>query len=441
MNRKLLPVAISMLLPLTFNANADVLRDGDELKLTYKNYYWNESAQRGDDGRVWGADRDEWIQAALLEYNSGFIDDWIRFEYGAIAADNLNIGSSATNITNLSDNDRDGEPDGLLGTQTAYIETRYQGEGFILSAGVGKKARLAPVYKDNTTRIIDATSVGYDLNAKLGNLQLYFTELNKMSQRNEDDWGEPLTNYSGERIDSLRYFGAQYRFSNGLSLEAAQAESEDYIRERMARARYMLPLQNQHSLMFGLSYGTLDSVGDLYNQDASAPFLSFFNDDLSASYHELSLGYRLPGIALSLNYSNVQGGDWNYNLVEQEFRQWDTHNQYAWSWFGLEGEDAISLLGMVDFSHFGVPGLRWNAGVWFSDDAKGFRDFKRHDFTSVLSYDFPGAFKGLNLSWMHSTHRAEGEIDGVNRTAYPLGPAGLERKDVNRLYIAYSRTF
>ncbi len=443
MNKKTLLLAVSALLPLSFSIGASVLLEGDELRLTYKNYYFNESVDSIDNSHAWGAERDEWVHAAILDYSTGFINDWIQFEYGVAAADDLHIGSGVNNVTNLPGATAANgyEPDSLLGTQTAYITTRYQGDGFTLSVGAGKKARSAPVYRDSVSRIIDASSVGYDISANVGALKLYYTELHKLSLRNEDDWGESLRNFNGDRIDALRYFGGQYRFGNGLSLELAQAESQDYIRERLARARYRLPLSSQNALLFGASYGTLAKDGELFGNDAALPFLSFFDENLDASYYELSAGYRWPGHVLSLNFSNVIGGDLNHNLASSEIRHWDASSQYAWSWYGLEGEDALSLLSLMDFTRYGMPSLSWNAGIWFSDDAKGFKNFKRYEFTSMLGYEFSGELDGLSLQWLYSYHRAKGELDGVSRTAYPLGPAGLERKDVNRLYLTYTQKF
>ncbi|WP_281254928.1 OprD family outer membrane porin [Oceanimonas doudoroffii] len=115
--------------------------------------------------------------------------------------------------------------------------------------------------------------------------------------------------------------------------------------------------------------------------------------------------------------------------------------QYAWIWYGLEDEDAVSLLGNADFGNLGLPGLSWNGGVWYSDHARGYTGFRRVELTNMLSYRFSGPLQGLSLSWLNSIHRSRGELDNINRTANPVGSAMLERKDVNRLYLTWSRTF
>lgn len=446
------PAALSvslLALLVSGQARATLFTEGDELTLTYKNVYFNESADAIDQ-RIWGAERDEWVHALFADYKSGYLGDWLQLEFGLAGVEDIHIGSRADNVTNLPGATAANgfKPDTLFGTQTAYISTRYRGEGFSLHAGAGKKARQSAIYQDSLARIQPATSVGFDLAADLGALRLYYTELYKMSQRDADNWGESLRTYSGARVDALRYYGGDYDFGNGLKLALAQAESESYIKERKARISYLHPLAHRHALQLQATYGTMQDNGGLYERNGVA--LGTINGEdyalaeagpLDARYYELSAGYRWPDYSLTLNYSRVTGGDWNHNLVANEFRLWDTSSQYAWIWYGLEDEAALSLLGSADFTPLGLPGLSWNGGVWYSDQARGYTGFERYELTNMLSYRFSGALEGLSLSWLNSYHRSQGELDQVTRTAHPVGPAMLERKDVNRLYLTWTRVF
>jgi len=58
-----------------------------------------------------------------------------------------------------------------------------------------------------------------------------------------------------------------------------------------------------------------------------------------------------------------------------------------------------------------------------------------------LRYGFQNQLKGLSLIWYAVDHQASGTIDGVERTFNVVGPAQLERKDVNRFYLVYSKAF
>lgn len=229
-------------------SRATLFTEGDELTLTYKNVYFNESAD-AIDTRIWGAERDEWVHGLFADYKSGYLGDWIQFEYGLAGVEDIYIGSRADNVTNLPGATAANgfKPDTLFGTQTAYIGTRYQGDGFRLHAGGGKKARQSAIYQDSLSRIQPATSVGFDLNADIGALRLYYTELYKMSQRDADNWGDDLRTYSGDKVDALRYYGGSYEVDNGLKLELAEAEAEDYIRERKARIGYRHSLQGHQA--------------------------------------------------------------------------------------------------------------------------------------------------------------------------------------------------
>ncbi|SIQ40812.1 OprD family outer membrane porin [Marinobacterium stanieri] len=438
MNNKIIPLVMAVGLGASFNANASVLLENDVLRLTYKNYYWNEdpNSYGSIDG---GSTRNEWVHAALLDYSTGYINDWIKLDYGFAVADQLSIGSDVTDVSNLPSNSADiTNPDSMVSTQTAYLSLRYPGDTFALTAGAGKKRRSSLLYDDSNSRILPSTTVGFDLSADTEKLTLYFTQFDKHSPRNNDNWGDSLENFLGEEIEYVSYFGAQYRFDNGLSVDAMKLEAKDYLRERLLKAQYSMPLSQESSLQMSFIYGNQQDAGQLFERSGLGGYAPA--GDLDVDFYDAGIDYQHGPYTLSLNYLTVKGGDFNRVLFSSDHGTWNTSGN-NWSFNGLENEKMIRIGVATDFSQMGVPGLFWVVQGIGSYDAAGYDDFSRKELVSYVSYDFQGALKGLNVSWYADIHRAEGEVDGVKRTESVVGPAGLERKDVNRFYLSYSKEF
>ncbi|GAA0692449.1 OprD family porin [Marinobacterium maritimum] len=438
MNNKIIPLALAVGLGASLNAHASVFLDNDVLTLTYKNYYWNEDPNRY--GSIeGGSTRDEWVHAALLDYSTGYIDGWVKFDYGFAVADQLVIGSDVTDVSNLPSNSDDiTDPHSMASTQTAYLSVRYPGDAFALTAGAGKKRRSSLLYDDSNSRILPSTTVGYDLSADIDKLTLYYTRFDKHSPRNDDNWGDSLENFLGEKIDHVSYYGAQYRFDNGLVLDAMELEAKDYLRERYLKAGYSMPLSDEGSLQMSFVYGNQQDAGHLFERDGLGGYSPA--GELDVDFYDAGIDYQRGPYTLSLNYLTVKGGDFNRVLFSTDHGTWATSGN-NWSYNGLENEQMVRVGLGTDFSQLGIPGLFWLVQGITSNNASGYDNFSRKELVSYLSYDFQGALNGLNISWYADIHRAKGEVDGITRNVAVVGPAGLERKDVNRFYLTYSKQF
>lgn len=438
MKKTLLGIALGGLLPLAPFAIASVLIDGDELRLTYKNYYWTESVDDSS-GLYAGSKRDEWVQAALVDYSTGYIGDWLKLDYGFAATDSLHIGSGVTDVSNLPPNRDDvSEPNGTAATQTTYVNTRFDNEDATFSAGIGKKRRSELLYNDSNSRILPSTTVGFDLDAHIGGLRFYYTEFDKHSPRNQGTWGESLRTFAGEKIDAVRYYGARYNAGNGLQLDLTELEAEDYLKERYAKGVYNLSLEGGNQLSFSLIWGNQRDAGSLFERSGLGGYAP--PGDLDVQFYDAGIRYGFDGLALGFSYLVTRDGDYNRVLFTSDHGTWETSGN-SWSRFGLEDEKAWTATLGVDFGQYGVPGLNWDLKAMHSRDARGYDDFSRNEYSSLLRYGFQNQLKGLSLIWYAVDHHATGTIDGVKRTVDVVGPAQLERKDVNRFYLVYSRAF
>ncbi|NVK44222.1 MAG: outer membrane porin, OprD family [Oceanospirillaceae bacterium] len=438
MKKTALTLAFSALMPLSVGSSASVLLDGDQLRLTYKNYYWNESVDDST-GRYAGSKRDEWVHAALVDYSTGYIGDWLKLDYGFAAANAINIGSGVTDVSNLPPNRSDiSDPNGTAATQTAYVSTRFGNDDLTVTAGAGKKRRSELLYNDSNSRILQSTTVGYDLDASVGGLRFYYTEFDKHSPRNQGTWGESLKTFAGEKIDAVRYYGARYDAGNGLKLDLTELEAEDYLKERYAKGAYDLALESGDRLNFSLIWGSQRDAGSLFERGGLGGYAP--PGDLDVKFYDAGIRYAFDGITLGLNYLVTRDGDYNRVLFSSDHGTWETSGN-SWSRFGLEDEKVWTASLGVDFGQYGVPGLNWDLKAMHSSDARGYDDFSRNEYSSLLRYGFQNQLKGLSLIWYAVDHQATGNVDGVIRTVDVVGPAQLERKDVNRFYLVYSKAF
>lgn len=411
------------------------LVDESTVKLGYRQLFWNESYTPG----YWGSKRDEWVHGAIFDYSSGYINDMIGFDYSFGAADKLYIGDDVTNVSNLTNNRANPEdPDGLAGTTQAFIKAKFGDEDMGLKLAYGKRSRSGP-YIDDATRVLPASTFGYDIDANLHNFHLFFTEISKYSPRDEDYWGRSLTNFRGERIDHLRILGAEYAFDNGLTLTAQQAESKDYIRERSLGAQYITPFSDGQ-LELGVYYANMEDVGDLYEAGGVGSFIPA-SAELDARYWEGVATYRWNGNFITVGHSQVSGDDYNRTFFSADVGKMKMGNKLKlaaqWFTFGLEDEDMWLVRGGTNFAKWGVPGLNWSLQYAHSGEAKGFDNFRRYEVMSLMQYNLESYIKGLNVIWVSVKHQAEGNPDGIHRTSYEPMP----QHDANRLYLMYDIKF
>ncbi|GGO79291.1 porin D [Marinobacterium nitratireducens] len=437
MKKTLLGLALGGMLPLAPFATASTLIDGDQLRLTYKNYYWNESRDDST-GRYHGPARDEWVHAAIVDYSTGYMADWLKLDYGFALAGPLYIASDVENVTNLPANRDDvSDPNGIASTQTAYLSTRFGDDDLSFNAGAGKKRRSELLYNDSNSRILPSTTVGYDLDLNVRGLRFYYSEFDKHSPRNENTWGESLKTFTGEKIDAVRYYGARYK-TGGLQLDLTELEAKDYLKERYAKGAYDLTLDGGNRLGFSLIWGDQRDAGDLFESGGLGGYAPA--GDLDVQFYDAGIRYGFDGITLGLNYLVTRDGDFNRVLFTSDHGTWETSGN-SWTRFGLEDEQVWTASLGVDFGQYGVPGLNWDLKVMHSSDARGYDNFSRDEYSSLLRYGFQNQLKGLSLIWYSMVNRGTGEVDGVDRTVDVIGPTQLERKNANRFYLVYSKAF
>jgi len=426
---------LALLLAAAGNAQAAGFLDDSKTSLRYSQFYWNEGTRGAPD-----AQRDEWVQGAQFSFKSGYFNDLIGFDFGYGLANDLHIGDKANSLGNLVADQRDVQnPHGLGKPLEAYLKTRFADDRQELRFGAGKKARVFEQYVDSVTRVLPAATLGYDLDYRRGPLNLRLSQIEQFTPRNDNGWGDELTNFAGEKIDHLRILGASYALTPNTRLVAEHAEAKDYLESRLLRLEPNIPLDTQRRVELYASHGSQRDAGELFDY-AGVPGLYEASDRHHARFVDLGATYRDGNWYAGLNLNQVRGDDFDRLFFAKDHGTWANSGQLFF-WYGLEDERMLKLRGGLDFAPFGLPQLRWDGHYAVSDGAAGMDGFARREWQSMFQYRFDGALKGLHLIWLHTEHRTAGTPDGVRRTSTGFGPAAPVDYDADRLYLNYTYDF
>ncbi|WP_010483534.1 OprD family outer membrane porin [Pseudomonas sp. S9] len=405
------------------------------MSIRYSQYYWNE-----DHGNGVGPTRDEWVQATLLSYKSGWYEDLVGLDYSYGLADALEVGNKATSISNLEAGDTVQSPHGIAKPVEAYLRGHLVGEAGEFNYGVGKKSRRYGLYFDDPiSRILPPSTLGADMEYRFGGLEARYSYINGFSARNESGWADDLTNFSGEKIDAMRLYALNYSFDDGTQILAEYAESEDYLKASSIKIKHSFQLSADQFLDLYATHGMQQDAGKLFDYQG-VPGLYEAENSHDARYIELSAKYRFGHAYAGVDYNKVSGDDFDRLFFSADHGTWNSSAKLFY-YFGAENEEMYRVSAGTNFDFIGVPQLRLDSHYAFSDHAAGYNGFSRREFQTVLQYNFTGMLSGLGLAWLHNEFTTKGTPDQVNRFAASYGPAGIITHHANRFYMNYIYNF
>ncbi len=396
-------------------AQADSFVEDSSLKITLRNVYFNEMGR--SDERV--RDRREWVQAVIADYKSGYFMDMVGFDLSAGGAwglsDEMEGGSSnncrATNLPKSGNDNNKCDTNDIGGVHQAYAKFKAGSDDVKFNANFGKKKRKFKTYSDSGSRALPSGSYGLEADLDVYGLDLYAANITGFSPRQQSYFKDDLTNGT-DQIDYLRIFGAKYDFDFGLGLHAELNRSDDYLKQNWYQAKYDLDLGSDMNLALIGRYGKQEDNGDLYGGEHESKFY-----DLVA---ELEMG----ALGLRAGYTKVSDGAWDTENFDEDHGKWTSNasNHYD---FNAEDEKTWVVGASYDFAEVGVEGL--NAELYYAkgtDGQSGGSDIgDRWERGTLISYEFGGDLKGLNVEWENYTNRGRG---------------GRDDEDGNRLYVNYS---
>lgn len=392
----------------------------------------------------------EWGQAELLTFTSGFTQGTVGFGVDAFAngAVRLNGGGGTSGSPMFAGNAS--HCDELTGT--------CQGQDSYGIAGGAVKVRVSetelkagdltpqsPVFGTWDGYLMPQHTNGIQFSsAEISNLAIQggrFTSGNADNSTNRD--GNLGTTYGWTRVDSASYIGGDYSFSDTLYAGLHAANYEDVWNQYYLDIYHTLNINDEMSLSTSFNYYKTDDAGDAragkINNDAYSIALA-----LNSGAHTLTLAHQRIIGDTPFDYLGIsgQGGETPDSFLAAG-SIW-LANSSQWADFNAPGEKSYKLQYNLDASAYGVPGLSFMARYITGKDAdgtgadaagaysfeNGIIDGKEWERDIEVSYVVQsGPVKDLSFRIRQSTYRGNSDISlnsGADQdevriiTSYPL---------------------
>lgn len=394
----------------------------------------------------------EWAQAVMLRFDSGYTQGVIGFGVDAFANGAMRLNSGAAT---------GGSP--LLpvdGSHCSALSGTCQGQAGYGLAGGAVKIRMSqtelkagdlmpqsPVFATWDGYLMPAHASGVMINSKeLNNLVLqggHFTSGNSENSSNRD--GDLGTTYGTTRVDSADFAGADYAFSEMLSARVHVARFEDVWHQYFLELQHTLSLDDDTSMHSRFNYYKTRDAGDAIAGDIDN---DAFSVELALTHgaHTLTVAHQQINGDTPFDYLAISGQGGNERqggAYNGQGSIWLT-NASEWADFNAPGQRSYRLQYDLDASSFGIPGLtistryvKGTGGDGRHSDAAGaytpyidMQDGREWERDAQATYVVQaGPAKDLSITLLQATYRGNrdasinsgGDVDEVLIiTSYPL---------------------
>lgn len=395
--------------------------------------------------------RNEWGQAEMLTFTSGFTQGTVGFGVDAFAngAVRLNSGGGTGGSQVLPTN----------ASHCDAVTGSCQGQEAYGLAGGAVKVRISetelkagnlmpqsPVFGTWDGYLMPQHTNGAQFSsAEIKDLALqggHFTSGTSDNSTNRD--GNLGTTYGFTRVDSASYIGGDYRFSDTLSGGLHAANYEDVWNQYYADLHHTWAIGEDLSLLTSINYYKTDDAGDAragkINNDSFSMAMA-----LTTGAHTFTFAHQRINGNTPFDYLGIsgQGGESSssYNAGGSIWLA----NSSQWADFNAPGEKSYKLQYDLDASTLGVPGLSFMTRYVKGTDADGTHadasgaygfynglengeEWERDIQVAYVVQDGPA--KDLSFKIRQATYRGNAAINGSNSgsdndevriiTSYPL---------------------
>ena len=409
-----LATAGSLLMAAPSLATADFINDS-KASLGFRNLYMNQDTRSGVDSNT-NKTKEEWSQAIILDYKSGFTEGTIGFGVDIYAATGIKLDSGPNRSPDSFPQHSNGKSvdnfGKLGGTAKAKLSNTVLQIGTLMP-------RLPMIQANLEGRLLPQMFTGGLLTSnEIDGLTATLGHIDRVNYRNSTDSERMRMNTVGKRLvkkagadntsNSFDLANLNYKWNDSLTTGYSYGRLQDLYKQHIVNAVHMLPLGEQRSLRTDLRASRSTDDGN-YNVDNKA-FSGMVT--YSFGFNKLGLGYqKMTG---DTGYSYIQGTDpFLVNFVaNREFgakdeKSWQVRHDYNFAGVGVPG--------LTMFNRY-VKGTGADLGAGKSEGREWERDFD-------ISYAFQqGTLKNFNVRWRNSTVRSN-----VNKDL-----------DDNRLILAYT---
>jgi hypothetical protein len=301
------------------------------LDINLRTLYFNRDFRQGTD-----EDRVAASQAVRIDYVSPYVNDRIGFDASLFGALKLDGRGGDENIGMLKADGDDTESYAKLGQ--AFIKLKL-GEATELRAG--RMVLATPLLYDDDSRSTPSATQAVKLDTHLGGADLYAI----YSDRAVSMSGTKFQKYEANGDEYALYvLGGSYTFENNLTIQAAHAVADDYLRQSYLNASYPMDLSNGDSALIDAHYYYGSDDGSLYGSEYQS---SLFN---------LAGRYTTGDLTLTMSYQNIGGDDgYDYSWGGE-----DNNILMVWNsvqYLDFNSADEQSLQVRADYNVASVPGL------------------------------------------------------------------------------------
>ena len=412
-----LATAGSILMAAPSLATADFIGDS-KANLGFRNLYMNQDTRHNDNTKA-NKTKEEWAQAIMLDYKSGFTEGTVGFGIDIYAATGIKLDSGPNRTPDMFPQDsrhnanKDKRSVGSFGKLGGTAKVKVS-ESVL---HVGTLMPRLPILQSNLEgRLLPQVFTGGMVTSnEIKGLTAVLGHIDRVNQRSSSDHERLQMNSQRKGITSRKtnkaiadepnklktsnsfdFANLNYKWDDSLTTGYSFARLQDLYKQHMVNAVHLLPLGDKRSLKTDVRLSRSTSDGDYRVDNKAFSGMMTYN----FGFNKLGLGYqKMTG---DTGFSYVQGADpflvnyvANRDFAARDEASWQIRHDYNFAGVGIPG--------LTMFNRY-IKGTGADLGRNALGKKKEGREWER-DFD--ISYAFQeGALKNFNVRWRNSTLRS-----------------------------------
>ncbi|MDN7141404.1 OprD family porin [Pseudomonas sp. JQ170] len=403
-------IALSLLTATQAMANDQAAAKGfvedSSMNVLLRNAYINRDKKHGTDDQI------EWGQGVIANFSSGFTQGTVGVGVDAFGLYAVRLdggkghnGGAGVDFFKPSDGAQANSPHNLA-RGGAAVKLRVSNT--VLK--YGDQMPALPVLQYDDARLLPESFTGTMITSKeIKGLELNagrFTQEARKSAEGRDSGG----------LKSINVLGGSYKFTENLSAAVYGSDVEDVLQKYYLGVNYVHPIAADQSLTLDFN-GYKSDINNKYVKEAGLTGDSNTIWSLAATYafgpHSVTIAHQRSTGDTGYQYGWYQNrggvGDGGSTIY--------LANSY-WSDFNAEDERSWQIGYGLDFSSFGVPGLKYNVAYVRGDNINthGFGEGKEREIFNQIKYVVQeGPAKDLSVKLRSSFLRTS---DSVRQNGY-----------------------
>lgn len=412
-----LATAGSILMAAPSLATAAFIEDSTA-NLGFRNLYMNQDTRHNDNTKA-NKTKEEWAQAIMLDYKSGFTEGTVGFGIDIYAATGIKLDSGPNRTPDMFPQDtrhnanNDKRSVGSFGKLGGTAKVKVS-ESVL---HVGTLMPRLPILQSNLEgRLLPQVFTGGMVTSnEIEGLTAVLGHIDRVNQRSSSDHERLQMNSQRKGITSRKtnkaiadepnklktsnsfdFANLNYKWDDSLTTGYSFARLQDLYKQHMVNAVHLLPLGDKRSLKTDVRLSRSTSDGDYRVDNKAFSGMMTYN----FGFNKLGLGYqKMTG---DTGFSYVQGADpflvnyvANRDFAARDEASWQIRHDYNFAGVGIPG--------LTMFNRY-IKGTGADLGRNALGKKKEGREWER-DFD--ISYAFQeGALKNFNVRWRNSTLRS-----------------------------------